>query len=244
MKEPRIMFFDIETKPVKAWIWRTGKQYVPHNMIVDGEHFDIICICWKWLGEKKVHALDWGKSQNSKNMMKKFIKELESADVVIAQNGDAFDVKYVNTLALLHGLPPVAWPTTEDTRKMIRRHFYVTSSSLKYMSELLLEGDTKDRMQFQDWIDIVEDKDQKALDKMIKYCKKDVALTERVWKTIQPYVTPRVNRSLLVRGHKHGCPQCGHEHASKWGLRHTTTGSWQRLKCKSCFHVWKGPKVS
>jgi len=240
--EPKILFFDIETTPVKAWIWRTGQQYVNHKMICEGEQFDIICICWKWLGQREVHALDWGlRKQDSSKMISKFAKEVEKADIVIGQNSDHFDIKQVNTQRLLHRQPPIAWPTAEDTRKMVRSKFYVTSSSLAYLGRMLKQG-SKDRMEFEDWVDIIDRYDAKALKKMIKYCKQDVRLTESVWKEIAPYCKPKANRSLMLNGHRNGCPRCGSENRKKWGRVPLNSGIYQRFACGDCGYKWRHHK--
>jgi hypothetical protein len=240
---PRVLFWDCETKPVKFWAWRTGKQYLGHNQIVDGEKFNIICICYKWLGSREIHSLTWNKRQDSASMIKKFTKILESADVAIAQNGDKYDVKQLNTQRLLHRQPPIAWPTTEDTRKMIRKHFYVTSSSLEYMSKLLT-GSGKERMEFRDWLDIVEKRCPKALAKMVSYCKTDVRKLEEVWKRLQPYTPPRAHRGIMLYNKREGCPSCGAQHVTKYGTQITSTARLQKWRCQKCAYIFSGGRVS
>lgn len=243
VKTPKVLFYDIETKPVKANVWRTGKQYINHTQIVEGEKFDIICIAYKWLGERQIHCLDWGlRKQNSKVMIQKFAKVVSEADVVVAHNGDAFDYKQINTQALLHGLPPIQWPDSEDTRKQVRKHFYVTSSAMAYLSDLLLQAE-KDRMIFQDWLDIVDKKCPKALEKMIKYCKKDVKLLEGVWKRIQPYVTPKVHKGVALHGDRDSCPSCGSRDFKRDGIVVRRIGRYQAYRCKACAHSFRGTKV-
>ena len=235
MRKPKILIYDIETKPIKAWIWRPGtKINVSHDMIVDGQQTDIICICYKWHGEKKIHSLDWGlKKQDSSKMIEEFTKLIESADVVLAHNGDGFDLKHINTQRLLKGQPPIAWPTSEDTLKMIKKHFNFPSNRLDYLSRTLVGGG-KDRMIFRDWVDIVEYKSQKALNKMLKYCKKDVELLDKVFSKIKPYVNLKMNRSILVNGHRDGCPNCGSTNISKRGFLTTKAGRYQRYQCQDC----------
>lgn len=235
-REPRILFYDLETKPIKFWGWRTGKQYVGHSQIVDGEKFDLITIAWKWLGEKKVSCLDWGvKEQDSGKMLDAFVKVLESADVVIGQNNLSFDDKQLNMQRMLHNQPPIAWCTSEDMRRQIKKHFYVTSSSLEYMSKLLT-GEGKDRMSFQDWVDVVDRKCPKALAKMRKYNMKDVLKTEAVWKRIRPYITPKAHRGIIAHSEKHSCKSCGSLRLIKDGRVYNMTTSRQRYKCADCGH--------
>jgi len=169
-RKPRILFFDIETSPILAYIWRPGSKIsVSHNQVKKGQKTDIICICYKWAHEKKIHSLDWDiKKQNSAKMIDEFTKIVESADLVIGHNGDRFDIKHVNTQRLLHGQAPIMWPTSEDTLKQFRRIFALPSYRLDFLAKLLV-GAGKDPMSFQDWIDIVEHKSPKALKKMINF---------------------------------------------------------------------------
>lgn len=238
-KKPKVLFLDVETSYAVARIWRTGKQYVTHEQIMPGWEFDIICVCWKWLGEKQIHSLDWGaKNQNSAPMIDEFTKIIESADVVIGHNIDGFDLKQINTQRLIHGQPPIAWPTSEDTLKQFRKHFYFPSNKLDYLSKTLI-GAGKDPMAFRDWIEVVENKSPKALAKMIKYCKKDVLRLEQVYKKAAAFFDPKANRALLTTGDKYDCPSCGSSHVVKNATITRKGNRYQRRLCKSCGHTYK-----
>lgn len=242
MKKLRVLFFDVETSPVLAWIWRVGpNQHISHENIKRGQKFDIITICYKWLGEKQVHSLDWGlREQNSEKMVEAFSRVVASADVVIGHNGDRFDIKQVNTQRLLHGRPPIAWPTSEDTLKQFRKHFYFASNKLDYLAKTLV-GAGKDPMSLQDWVDVVENKSAKALKKMIKYCKKDVVRLEQIYQKAAPFMTPRANRAVATDG---VCPSCGGKKTHKRGSVVLRSGRYERLQCQACGHVFKGPRVN
>lgn len=236
MSEPKILFLDVETSYVHVRTFRLGKSYLSHDQIVDGQKFDIICVCWKWLGEKVVHSADWGlKAQNSDALIERITKEIEKADVVIGHNLDKFDLKQINTQRLLHGKAPIGWPTTEDTLKQFRKHFYFPSNKLDYLAKTLVGGG-KDKMAFSDWVDVIERKSATALQKMIKYCKRDVLLLESVYKKLAPFATPRVNRSLIINGSKVGCTACGSTKVIKRGFLVTRGTRRQRVQCQSCGH--------
>jgi hypothetical protein len=242
-KKLKTLIFDVETKPVLAWIWRTGKQYITHDQIKRDQKFDIICICWKWDGESKIHSLDWGiKKQNSYDMIEKFSKVIETADVCIAHNADKFDIKQINTQRLLHGQGPIAWPTSEDTLKQIRKYFALPSYSLDYLSKLLT-GAGKDRMEFRDWIDIVADKKPKALKKMIKYCKRDVLLLQKSWDKIKAFCEPKAS-AAITSGNLEGCPRCSSLDKTREGYKILRAGKYQRYQCKSCGFKWRDGKKS
>ena len=239
MNNPKVLFYDVETTPLRAYIWRPGKQYVSHDNVMEGEFTKIICIAYRWQHEKKVHALVWDmEAQDCDDIIEEFSKVVEEADVAIAHNGDSFDVKHINTQRLMSGKPPIAWPTTEDSLKQLRQVFWLASYKLDYITKTLL-GEGKSPMRFQDWIDIVEHKSEKALDKMVRYCKKDVSLLAEAYEIVQPYLKPRVSRALLTDGK---CPSCGDHHVHRRGTATLVGGRYPRFQCQACGHWFRSRK--
>ena len=43
---PKVLYVDIETKPIKAWIWGTFNQNIPLNMII--EDWSVLSWSAKW----------------------------------------------------------------------------------------------------------------------------------------------------------------------------------------------------
>lgn len=69
----RRLFWDIETSPNVVLSFRIGYNLnLGHHSIV--RERAIICICWKWEGEKKIHSLQWDKHQNDRDMVIAFMK--------------------------------------------------------------------------------------------------------------------------------------------------------------------------
>lgn len=235
MKHPKVLFFDIETTPVRAWVFRTGEQYIDHEKILTGDKFNIICIGYKWGHEKKAHVLRWSKNQSSVQMIKDFEKIVNQADLVIGHNVDKFDIKMINAQRLIEGLPPILWPTSEDTLKQFRKHFYLPSHRLDYLSKLL-GGTGKDKMHFQDWVDIRTKNCPKALNKMMKYCKRDVLELERVYNKAQKHFKPK----LLLTREKGLCPRCTSNDLIAHGISYTSRGPKQRYSCKACDYRFVG----
>lgn len=241
--KPKILFFDAETSPVPAWVFRFGKQWVGHDQMMEGYKSDIICVCWKWNYENQIHSADWGfYRQCSDKLVAKFVKEAEKADLVIAHNATKFDIKHVNTQRLLHGQNPIAWPEIEDTLTQIRKHFYFPSYRLDYISKILA-GEGKDIMVQDDWIAIVTRKHPKFLRKMIKYCEKDVLLLEKVFNKVSKFCTPKTNMALVTEAGRYGCPRCGSDKVIHHGVRRTLARMYQRLCCKVCGSVFKGASL-
>lgn len=221
IKDLKILFYDIETTPLKAYVWRTGEQRVTSSLLVKGSDiYDIICICYSWGNSKKIESLDWGKSQNSKNMITKFARIIDEADIVIGKNNSRFDDKYITTLMQRYKIPAIAnWPEkSDDLERQLRRHFYLPSFKLDYVSQI--EGlDGKNHMSFDDWEQIIVHKSDKHLNKMVKYCKKDVSDTKIIWDRYKSYFKPKHNLGKLLSDLL--CKICGSKDVKKNGKRST-----------------------
>jgi len=228
------LFFDIETSYLLCRLWRVGKvNWVDANNIKEDKK--IICISYKWAYEDTVHTLKWDEKQNDKKLIKDFIKVLGEADEIIAHNGDRFDIKEIRTRAIKQGLLMFPRYRTLDTLKKARSKFNFHSNRLDYLGEFLSVGRKLEHEGFQLWIDIVEHKKKKALDKMVKYCEQDVILLEDVFTALNPYIDHNTNYAVLSGKEKHCCPNCA---SSKVSLCHTDTTPMgyvkRNMKCSKC----------
>lgn len=232
------LFFDIETSYLIFRAWRTGEQRLSADQILKDKK--IICICYKWQYEDEVHALVWDKNQNDKNILKKFIKILGEADEIIGHNGDRFDIKEIRTRAIQERVLMFPKYRTLDTLKKARKYFNFNSNKLDYLGEALNVGRKLDHEGMSMWIDVVEKKNQKQLDKMIEYCKQDVILLEDVFHVLSPYIDHNTNHSVLQGGKKWACPECGSENVQLCHTDTTPMGYIKRhmkCKCKKQYHV-------
>lgn len=96
--KPRILFIDIETAPNIGYTW--GKWET--DVMAFLENWYILCFSYCWLDEKVkcVSIPDfhgYKKTRNDKEVVKRMWDLLNEADVVVAQNGDNFDIKKINT---------------------------------------------------------------------------------------------------------------------------------------------------
>ena len=201
------LYFDIEVSPNIVFSWRSGYKLNidPDNII---EERKIICVCWKWEGKDEIHSLTWDKKQDDKKLLKDFIKVMNSAHEIIGHNSDRFDVKWLRTRALLQGVDMLPYYVSIDTLKHARNGFYFNSNKLDYLAKLFGEGQKKDNGGFSTWKKIVLDKDAEALQLMVDYCKQDVAILERVFNKLQPYVKNTTHYGVLFGEEKYSCPNC------------------------------------
>lgn len=243
--DKKIMFFDIETSPLQAYVWRTGKQYVDYNQVVEGSEVKIICICWKYLGDPKSYGLHWNtKTQSDAAMLKKFTKEANKADIVMGHNIDRFDIGHIRTRIALNDIKKARWAEglTADTLKQYRRSFNLPSNRLDAVARMLGIGH-KNPMSFDDWVAVMNGS-KKALTKMMLYCHKDVDLNIKVHKRLSPYIkiTNHEKKLMDVQSESHSkCTECGSDQYIKYGTYNYKCKPFQRYLCRSCNTVF--PKV-
>ena len=225
----RRLFFDIETSPNLALIWQPGYQIsVSHENIV--KERSIICVAWKWEGERKIHHLTWDKKQDDKQLLKEFVKVMHEADELITHNGDRFDTPWIRTRCLKHDISMSPDFVSIDTLKAARTKFKFNSNQLNYIAKFLEVGQKKPTG-FDLWKAIMFDKDAASLDKMVDYCKHDVRLLEKVWDKLKPYLPPKSNRARDISG----CPECGSFDTKVSNHRITAAGYKKtQFQCKEC----------
>ena len=172
MNKSKRLFFDIETSPNIGMFWTAGyKLNIGHDNII--KERAIICICYKWEGDEKIYSLTWDNDQNDKKMLEKFVLIANEADELVGHNGDKYDLAWIKTRCLFHGIPMFPKYTTIDTLKQARAHFRFNSNKLDYIGKFLGLGE-KIHTGFDLWKNIVLNKDKQALEDMVTYCKGDV----------------------------------------------------------------------
>ena len=232
--EPRILFYDIETTPLQAWVWRCGDQAIRHGQLVRGfDEYNIICIGYAWNDGKPADCLTWNiKHQDCTQMIEDFDKLVKEADITIGKNSARFDVKHINTQRWLNKLPPFPdWTDcSNDVEQQMRKYFSLPSMSLDYISQKLGLGGKND-MELQDWVDIVTKKCPVAMNKMVTYCKKDVEDTRAVYDSIKDYIKPKFNMATFLRDDV--CTNCGSHDIVKNGTRNLGKTRYQRYHCNA-----------
>ena len=233
-KAPKIqrLFWDIETSPNVGLFWQASrKQFINYENVV--REAAVICICWKWEGARTVHSLEWALGDDSR-MIAEFLKVADKADEMVAHYGDFFDIKWFNSQCLKHGLGPPAEPKTVDTCVIARRRFKLNSNRLDYLANLLL-GTGKTKTEFDWWKRITMDNDPAALELMVKYCKKDVRLLERVYHKISAFHSPKTHIAVLNGGAAWMCSHCGTDRVIHHKRKVTAKGTVQhQMKCNEC----------
>lgn len=229
----RRLFFDIETSPNIGLFWEAGykKNITTDNIIRERA---IICICYKWEEEREVHSLQWDSKQCDKTMLQKFILVANQASEMVGHNGDKFDLAWIRTRCLFHQIDMFPSYITIDTLKIARSKFRFQSNRLNYIADFLGIGQ-KIKTEFSLWKDILLNKDKDAMEKMIKYCKKDVILLESVFKKLRPHMISKTHYGVIFGEDRGSCPECGSDDLII-NLKRTTASGLKKIqyKCKTC----------
>jgi hypothetical protein len=235
---PRILWFDMEISPLKAYVWQLGKQVVRHSQLdKDFNQWGIICITYCWNDGKPAQCIDWGyEEQDTAKVVREFDEIIKQADHVIGKNNMRFDNKMLNAARMLNGLPGIPdWVRyTDDLERQMRKYFRLPSQSLDYISEQMGLGG-KIKMEFQDWIDIVEKNGngRKSFNKMIKYGKKDVEDTRTLWNKLSEHFEPKFN-SATFYDKSLACINCASSNLKKNGTRVSGGIKYQTYICNDC----------
>jgi uncharacterized protein YprB with RNaseH-like and TPR domain len=233
MKKPKRLFFDIETSPNIGMFWSAGyKINVDASNII--KERAIICICYKWAGDKKISSLCWDENQNDKSLLEAFIKIANEADEIIGHNSDKFDLPWVRTRCAYHRIPMFPAYITTDTLKQSRSKFRFNSNKLNYIAQFLGVG-AKIHTGYDLWKRIVLNNDKKALKEMIEYCKQDVNILEQVYEILSQYVPHKTHHGILLGNEVHSCPGCGKSDMKYSKTRISALGTPRiQLQCQDC----------
>jgi len=225
----RRLFFDIEVSPNIGLFWQSGyKLNIGYDSII--KERAIICICYKWEGQKRVHSLKWDDKQNDKQLLKAFIKVMDLADEVVGHNSDSFDVKWIRTRCIFHGIDMMPNYKSIDTYKESKKGFRFNSNRLDYIGDFLGHGKKKSTS-YDLWKEILLKKNNKALTEMVDYCKRDVELLESVFTSMNKYIKPKTH----IGEYFSDCPECGSGHIRQHDRKVSASGTVTLIKkCMDC----------
>ena len=241
VKSDKVIVYDIETSRVKVDTWWTGKQYINHKQLRSEP--TMISIAWKYIGEDKVHSLTWDKNHCDKKMLTKFLEHYNSASMVIGQNNNSFDNKWISTRAAKHGLFVDRFVKSFDIYRMAKRYFRLPSFSMAYMAEYfgLTLKQSHEGMHMWDMIEYGTDAQKKEyLKKMVDYNVGDIVTTEELYMTLKPYFASVTNSAVKKGFPKWGCPVSSSLNVKLLKTIFTEQGTIQRiLYCEDSNHQYK-----
>lgn len=244
-RRAKVLLLDIETAPSLGWVW---KMYEANVLALERDWF-MLCFSYQWLGEKRarnralpdyprLYAKD---KSNDRDLVRDLWKLLDEADVVVAHNGDAFDLRKSNARLVYHKLPPPRPYKTVDTLKIARRFFAFSSNKLDDLGAYLGVGRKVRHSGMHLWFGCMSG-DRKSWALMSRYCNGDVELLGRVYDRLKGWSTNHPDLTMYSR--EDTCPVCESYNVKRNGFRVTRGGKRQERQCQDCGHYFKsGPLI-
>lgn len=227
----RRLILDCEVTPNVVYTWQVGYNLdIPPTNIINERK--IICIGWKWEGESTVHCPAWD-GEDDEKLLRAFVPVLAKADEIVGHNHTRFDMPWIKTRCVYHGIKVSSLGKEVDTLQWAKRVFRFNSNKLSYISEFLGVGN-KIKTDFELWRGVMNG-DDKALRQMIRYCKQDVRLTEDVFHKLQSYGPIKTHAGVFMGKDRISCNQCGSDHLQSRGQRISAQGYKTRIfQCQAC----------
>lgn len=230
MPTPKILLVDIETAPALVYVWNQWKT----NVIDTKEDWYMLGFAWKWYShpEPQGFAPNWEQKGRRRGDDRSLVKKLwalfDEADIVVAHNGDRFDVRKSTARFVVHDLGPPSPYQTIDTKKEVAKVAANYSNSLNELGRLYGMGRKIKHQGFELWLGCMAGR-PKEWKQMAEYAKQDLILLERLYEILTPWVTS-VNLT-----HWGGlCKRCGSNLRTKRGFHYTNASKFQTWQCKVC----------
>lgn len=236
---PKILLFDLETAPMRAFVWSRWKQ----NITLDKTISESFIICWsaKWLYSNEVISdtvtPEEIVNQDDHRVCESLWEFINEADILIAHNAKKADVPWMNSRFIINGLTPPKPYIVVDTLELAKKSFGFSSNKLDALAgyfniEHKLDTD------FDLWRRCMEG-NQEALDYMTSYNKKDVIILEEVFIRLRPWVRGLPNLANIME--ENICPLCGAENYEllEGQYYYTSVGKYQLYRCKSCGGIFR-----
>ena len=231
--EGKILLLDIETLPALGFFWDKPWET---SIIEVVKQWQILSFSAKWLNGSQETHIDHA---SDRVLIKKLWKFLDQAEIVVAHNGDKFDIRKINARMLFYGMPPPSSYRTIDTLKVARKHFAMLSNKQDDLGAFLKTG-RKLKTDKSLWLDCIKG-DRLALKEMAEYNAQDVVLLEKNYLKLLPWISN--HPSLDNYSDKTVCPKCGSQELQRRGFKYTNTRKYQSIWCKKC-NGWSRSPVS
>lgn len=240
---PKILIFDIETAPMRAFVWKRYKE----NVSLDQTISESYMLCWsaKWLYSTEVlgDILTPEESirENDSRIVDSLYQLIDSADIIVAYNGRNFDIPYMNQRFLYYGYPPYTPVHIVDPYETAKNVFRFSSNKMDNLAtQLGLQN--KLSTDFDLWKGCVNG-NRECLNRMLEYNKQDVVVLEEIYCRILPWIKNHPNISNYMND-KESCVKCGTSKIRKVAGRffYTPSGKYELFRCSKCGAIFRGKK--
>lgn len=228
----RVLTLDIETSPIKGYVWGLWQQNLMIDRIIDPTR----TLCWaaKWEDEDEVY-LGSESFQSHEDMILEAYDLVNEADAIVGFNSASFDMKHLNREFIELGLAPPTKYKNIDLLRVVKTNFKFPSNKLDYVAGVLLGEHKLDTGGFSLWAQCLAG-NKEAWKTMEDYNIEDVLLTERLYQYLQGWVPGHPNRALWIEDQSDPiCPNCASTNVVLKGVeRPARVNAYHRYKCNDC----------
>lgn len=242
INEPKILLYDLETSHRITATFGLYNVDIPISCVL--KDWVLFAASWKYLGQEEIYSASIATMKESE-VIKQVASAVQSADIIIAHNGDKFDIKKLRTKAFEYNFPPFIAPTSVDTLKEARKLFSFTSNRLDYLAKLLgLSGKTKTSEDL--WTRALQG-DVSAVAEMERYCRNDVKILEDVYLALRGWMPGHPSVARLTKSRKESsasCPKCGSDDTRMHSRRLAIKTLYAYRFCFGCRSYFKGETLN
>jgi uncharacterized protein YprB with RNaseH-like and TPR domain len=169
-----------------------------------GDFSCMLCAVVKTYGksEEQVFRIDLDNRdmlEAEKELLLQLVPVLESFDGIAGYYSTRFDMPFIRTRCMFHGIPAPKKIKHFDAYFTIRRTVNPTTRRMDRINEIsrLTESGLPDktRLGLKEWTDVMFRRDNKSLDYIVDHCIKDVYVLETIINKYIEFVPERITRS-------------------------------------------------
>lgn len=240
-KELQVLYFDLETSPEEGYFWNRWGVNIAECQVKRYSH--LLSSQWSF-NDGDVHSscltFDDIRGEDDLTAVVDIVQAINKADVIVTFNGKNFDLKYLKTRMMKHGLPPLKPVKHIDIFQIAKSQMRFPSKSMQNISKYLGYSILKHETKFELWERCLsEDKDvsDKAMLEMKEYAEQDIVVTRNLFKQFQGWSTG-VNVGTIINHQQPEnetlrCTKCGSDDISviEDGFAYTATSGFQLYRC-------------
>lgn len=244
MSNLRLLVLDIESAPIRAFVWSLFDNYRISDDCIEEPGY-CMCISARWYGEKDTMFRVVRRRSSDKPSLGalKWIHGLMTkADGIISYNGKKYDIPVLNREFLEARLKPPAPAQNIDLyADVVRRKFRFASGKMGYVAKRLGIVKKLPSPGMALWIRCMMG-DPKAWSAMERYNRRDVSVTDALYRKLLPWTPTHPNAGLVAFGgrpkqddpNRPVCPRCGGVKLNRVGSCRTKTAIYQKYQCYQC----------
>lgn len=238
----KILLFDVETAPMRAYVWGRWKQ----NISLEATISEWFMLCWsaKWLYSSEIISdkltSEEALAEDDQRIVKHLWELIDEADIIIAYNGKRADIPWMNTRFIVNNMLPPSPYFIIDPCEVAKKSFGFSSNKLDALAGYF-NIEHKMDTDFSLW-DRALKGSQEALDYMSTYCGKDVKILEEVYLKLRPYIKNHPNVGNFLSSKEPLCSSCGSRNLEelKNKFYYTSVGKYKLYRCKECGALSRG----